>query len=196
MMKPGKKSRQVPSECLVRSQGGLWVRGVITPECIEISWKPRFQYEGGTVSVLDFNGDIESVVHASEVEWGDEWRLAGEVKLIDEMAVMAGLENFDRFVFGLTRQIVHLIVCGYGETPEEVIGWASDFVNREFIVEGEYRVVDGHGDFEGLDGNRVLIEILENNLIVAKVFVREAEFEFNIDDESKFGSFVISTIPV
>lgn len=183
-------------ECLERSPGGLWVKGVRTQDAIEVFWKPRFRYERGVVTVFDFNGEIEREGPASRVKWGEEWRSAGVIELVDEMVVMSGLEHFEAFVNALTRHVVRLLVCGYGDSPGEVIGWFSDFSEREFVVEGNYIVVGEHGEFDGLTGARVLVERSHSGSLLGAIAIRESEFGFDLDDSKLFTSFVIAALPV
>lgn len=190
------KIEQAPSEYLARSPQGLWVKGIRTDETIELYWKPRFLYEGSMVTVLDFNGDVEIKVHGADIDWGDEWRLAGKIDLVDEMAVMSGLEHFDRFVFGLMRHAVRLLTCGYGDDPSEVISWFSDFGARKFIVEDKYSVIDEHGQFEDLIGCSVIVERVDGDSLVARLEVNGVGFVFDLNDSWLFTSFVIATSPI
>jgi hypothetical protein len=181
---------------LARSQRGLWVKARRADDAIEVFWKPRYVCERGTVTVFDFNGEVEDKVHASEINWGDEWRTAGEIKLVDEMAVMAGVEHFEEFVFSLMRHAAKLMTCGYGDSPEEVLNWFSDFGERKFVVEDQYLVTGSHGEFTEMKGNRVFVERDEQGRLMARMLVREAEFEIDLNDSDVLASFIIATTPI
>jgi len=196
MKKSKKKKERVQLEYLARSPKGLWVKGIRDEVAIEIFWKPVFQYEKSVVTVLDFNGDVEKTIPAGEIEWGEEWRSLGRIELVDEMVVMSGLEHFEEFAFGLMRQGVRLLTCGYGEVPEDVLAWFSDFGERNFVVEDEYQVIRSHGEFQELEGCRIRVSRADDGSLTGKLAVGDAEFEFNLNDSDVFTSFVIATVPV
>lgn len=176
-----------------RSKGGLWVKGVRSELGIDIFWKPRFEYERGRIKRYDFNGDVESECNVASVEWGDEWVHAGTIELVDEMVELSGIKDFDSLSDGLMRHAVNLITCGYGDSPEEVIDWFSDFDSLKFIVDGEYRIIGSHGDIEELTGYHVNVN--RDDGLVAVANIMGAEFEFDLRDNSIITSFIIATIP-
>jgi|GEM_PF-2833726 len=185
-----------PSEYLARSRRGLWIKGVRTDEAIDIYWKPRFEYDNTNVIIFDFNGEIQEKVHGSIIDWGEEWRLAGSIKMVDEMVVMSCLQHFDDFVNALMRHAVCLLTCGYGDSPEDVIGWFDKFGERKFVVEDEYLITGEHGEFREMKGFRVRVDRSEVGELSGIVAVRGAEFEFDLNDPEIFTSFMISTTPV
>ena len=183
------------SEYSDRSPGGLWVKGVLTETEIEIHWKPRFHYEQSVVTVYDYNGEVEAEIPASQVKWGEEWRLAGEIELVDAMVEIAGLENFEDFTFAILKHAVRLITCGYGDSPAEVIGWFSDLRELDFVSE-RYLVVREHGVFEDMKDVFITVEEIEDKGVwKITLDVNDVEFEIDLKDDSNLTSFVISAIP-
>jgi len=171
----------------------MWVKGVRTEEEIEIYWKPRTHYEAGFVTTFDFNGDVESRVPGADMVWGDEWKLCGAIEMTDEMVLLAGLENFEAFADALMRHAVRLIVCGFGDDPEEVIEMFSPFDDRAFAVEGEYVVVGSHGEIQDLVGSRIAVSVDDDGAMSGEVMVRDASFEIDVGDPAMFVSFLIAT---
>jgi len=148
------------------------------------------------VTVFDFNGDVKETVHGSEIDWGDEWRLAGSIPLVDEMVVMSGLQHFDEFANSLMRHAVRLLTCGYGETPEEVIEWFSNFGERKFVVEDEYCITRSHGEFQDLQNHYIVVDRKDDGSLIGTINIRGVEFEFDLNDSEVFTSFVVATTPI
>lgn len=180
-------------EYLGRSKKGQWIKSVRhEDDRIDIYWKRRFDCDKDFVIYYDFNGDIESKMHASRVDWGEEWVFAGSIKLVDEMVDLCGIENFDKFVYGIMRHVVCLLICGYGESAEEVIGWFDNFEEYGFVVDGRYKIIGSHGDIQDLEGG--FINILPDSGSIIEV--NGAEFELDLMDDSIFTSFMIVSQPV
>jgi hypothetical protein len=184
-------------EYLARSPTGLWIKGFRTDEKIEIFWQPRFKVEGGKAYLIDANGEVESCVNAAEVQWGDLWRLAGTIPLIDEMVKLAGIKDFESFVYGLMRHCVELIARGFGEEPEEVVSWfVEDFSEFKFVAESDYKITSPHGEFMDLDNEVVTVSRGEENKLFAEIVIGRTGYEFEINEPKMLVSFIISTIPV
>lgn len=180
-------------EYLDRSSRGLWVRGELGDDSINLFWKPRYVANGSNVEVYDFNGELEFVSPASGVDWGAEWRFGGRIELTDEMAELSGVDDFLDFSFALMRHAVRLAICGYGDSPEDIVEMFSSFIDKKFIVEDRYDIVGDHGEFSGLNGCYVIVSKDENGLSGEIHMNTKNVFVVDLDDPGLFVSFVVAS---
>jgi hypothetical protein len=117
------------------------VRATVGEDGIEVHWHTRYKFEGNKALSLDPQGDVVEEIPLVRVRYAEPWRAGGTIKFSDELVEISGVDDFDWFVHGLARHAVGLIVCGYGETVEEVIGWFEDVLAGQWIVPGTYRYV-------------------------------------------------------
>ena len=110
-----------------------------TGEHVDVYWHARYKFAAGNALCLDPQGDVIEEIPLARARYVDPWRLGGTINLSDEIVEISGVDDFEWFVYGLARHAVGLIVCGYGETVEEVIGWFDDIKAGQWIVPGTYR---------------------------------------------------------
>lgn len=181
---------------MAKSVGGLWIKGVRNDESVSIFWQVRTRYENGEVTFFDENGEVESRVEVSEVDWGELWRLGGTIGLTEEMIDIAGIDELEEFLFGLMRYAVGLIAKGYGETVSGVVEWFTDgFEDRAFIVEGNYLITEPWGFLEDLGG--AMIEVLygEDGERTSSVVVMGEHYDIDLEDKAVLCSFIKSVSP-
>jgi hypothetical protein len=176
---------------LLRSLRGLWVRAELKDDGIHVFWQPRYEIENGILRVLDANGDVEKTMSVAESRYGDPYRLAGIVPLTDEMVKFCGLKLFDKFAHAVMRHVVRLVVGGWGESPEEVIGLFDNWEEYQYL-NGEYEFVDDVEPFTDLTGVKVTID--EEKL--AHIRVKDKVFDFELDNSEIVTAFMLSTEPV
>lgn len=166
-------------------------------DAIEIFWQPRYKYEEGKAYIIDAQGEIESVVNIASVKYGASWRSAGIILVDDSLVEFCGLENFDFFVYALMRHSVNLIAGGWGETPEEVVGWFKGLGNLDFLLDIDYQISDPVLEpFLGLQQCKVEVETSSDGGRVGKVIVKEDKFLFDLEDREVLIPFLISVVPV
>lgn len=181
-------------EYLAKSERGLWVKGELGDDRVDVFWHKRFRCEPGFVFEIDANGDVCRKMECSNVEWGDCWVRCGEIPLTDEMVRVSGIEHFHKFSYGYMRHCVELIASGYGDDPSEVVGWFSDVLSMDFAAADSYRVEESFGFFDGLCGNMVELDFFDESK-GGRVIVLDDEYRFSFDEDGVLSSFVIATIP-
>lgn len=189
-----------------KSKDGLWVRAQTDGMYIEVSHTRRYEVSDGMVMLLNAEGDVERSVSVLDIDWDAEIGFVSIGKIPIDMAWVewCGLEFFDRFIKGVMRHIVLLIVNGWGTTPAEVLSWFADLRMGEFVATSmnevvTYTIYDGVGIFEGME--RVSVEIdevapgeewgvLSGQLVVAQ----DTQFDLVISNAQDWSAFVISAV--
>jgi hypothetical protein len=143
--------------------------------------------------VLDANGDIESEVDITKVDYGNSYRSAGVINITNELVKFCEVVNFPQFIVALMKHSALLLAGGYGEEPEDIVAGFNAF---EFLVRGcEYEFVeDGMDPFVGLEKQKATM--LEDEELVVRIKVNEDEFDQPLNDKSLIVAFLCSTIPV
>ncbi len=200
-MSSEKKTEPI-SEFLAKSEKGLWVKVARYEEEIRVEWQPRYVTEDGHLCTIDANGDVESRRPIHEARYDDDpYRLAGTIPVTDEMVEFAGLVAFEKFIYGVMRHVTYLIVGGWGDSPEEVVGWFQNFGNVNtldipFLIIGDYKVVGPEWEpIVGLNGLTISLDYGEE-FIEATIKVVDSNFDFPLDTREVITAFLISTIPV
>jgi|TARA_Y100000310_G_scaffold343401_1_gene450856 hypothetical protein len=111
-------------------------------------------YRGAHVEYLDANGDVSERLPVASGTVRPEWRQFGRVSLSNlEVFRIFGAYGFsgqDEVRSGLAVHLLELVAGGWGETPEEVVSWATPIAACRWLVEGQwYRVMDPGGVFGG-----------------------------------------------
>ena len=188
------KKSALPWQHYVRSPNGMWVRAVRTAEAIRLEWQARTRQEAGRIRTLDANGSVVDDVPSAKVQWGPVWENAGEVPLGDAFVSWTGVRAFDACAFGVMRHLVGLLAHGYGETPEEVVGWFFDMGVLQWIVEGvEYRVDREVEPLVGIVGSRGVIAL--NDRPVICLTVGEREYPITLDTPESLRAFLVAAVP-
>lgn len=190
------QTNRVPLKFLKRSPKGLWVKGNRLDDRIDVSWQRRTVIDGTTVHLTDENGDVVNSMQCANIEWGDEWVSAGSIIYTDGMVEMAKIKDFERFCFGMMRHVVCLSAGGYGDSIADVVEWFKDICAAEFIIDGEYKIVDSHGDIADMAGNIITVDRDDSGKLNAEIIVRERRFPFDLNIPSTLTSFIITTIPI
>lgn len=197
---PSEKKKFLDShEFLRRSPKGLWTKGEIKGESIVISCHRRHRVEGGVIHELDPDGDIIRSGHARSFEWGDPWGVAGEVKLTDELATMCEPVRFGEFSAAIMRHVVTMISEGYGDCPEEVVGWFGE-KGMTYMVGAVFLFTGDSGKFTGLIGQRAHVEMSESESggegMLAAIEVGQTKFRVDLVSDEDIVDFMIATSPV
>ena len=162
---------------------------------IHVFWQPRHTVEDGYLCRWDANGNIEYRVPVAEGRYDVPYRLAGVIPVVDATVDFCGLKEFNDFLFGIMRHVVCLIIGGWGDTPEEVVGWFQDLSALEFLQESEYKVIGPEREpFIGIQDTKIHLAFNGAD-IVAYLTVKEARFEHVMEGNADVTAFVISTIP-
>lgn len=204
-MKLEKEKKKTYQEYLDRSSKGQWFRGILKDDCIEIYWKPLFKKVGNEVIEYSFDGYIEKRHNPINVDWGDEWRFGGKLSFNDNMVEICGIDNFDKFSFGIMRHIVCLLACEFGENIEEIIESFEDIGSLNFIISDKYSIVSSHGEISDFIGNVIDIETNDDidedgdgdiDNLIARISVNGNDYEIDVRNPSILTSFIICTKPI
>jgi len=188
------KRSALPLDHYVRSPNGMWVRAVRTEEAIRLEWQSRTRQEAGRVRTLDANGNVVDDVPASKAQWGPVWEIAGEVPLGDAFVAWTTVRAFDACAFGVMRHLVGLLAHGYGETPEDVVGWFQDMGSLQWIVEGvEYRIDRELEPLVGIVGSRGVIAMNDRPFLY--LTVGEREYPISLDSVEAQRALLIAAVP-
>ena len=167
-----------------------------TDDEIRVLWLPRYEYSNGYVSTINANGEVESRVLASRVRYEKGYRDAGSIPIDDALVEFCGVAFFDRFIYAVMVHATRLVAGGWGETPSEVVGWFKDFEQKNYI-NGEYKFISpGTDPFVGLEGCAFKIDHTDEDVMVVRIAVREAEFSVELADSKTVTAFLLSTIPI
>lgn len=182
-----------------KSEEGLWVKAVLGLNNIDISWQIRHEVVNGKVNIIGAQGEIIESVSQAQADFDELWVSCGSIPIgSDDMIDMCGVSNFDLMLNGLMRHVVRLIVLGWGETPDDVVGWFGDIKSCDFIVSGKYVVGDEPiGMFDGLSGSIVEMDGEFEDCPTGKIVVTDdSSFGFNLGLPSFVGEFLMSTVPI
>lgn len=174
---------------------GMWIKAQVKTDGIHVFWQQRVKVVGGRVQVLDANGEVESDHPYGRFQFGDLYKSCGVISVNDDFVEFCGEDNFDEFVDAVALHVVNLVALGYGETPDEVVGWFNDLESKSFIVDGGYLFRSEHGQFAGLIGRKSRIESDEAGELTIVGVVGEEEFKIPMDTKTSIISFVLSTVP-
>jgi hypothetical protein len=150
----------------------------------------------GRVCVIDANGDVESSFPRERAIYPKTMRRAGLIPVDDAFVEFSCLENFEDMLEAIMRHSSYMIACGYGDYPEEVVGWFESIAEAEFMNGTSYRFIEEYAPFENMLGVRCTVFENEEDDLIVVAKVREKEFEFRIKDDKSLASFILSTIPV
>lgn len=200
---PQEKQTRQPLEFYAKSDKDLWVRAVLLEGQIRVEWQPRYVYNKGYLDTIDANGDVERHVpiFGSHHEQ-NPYRLAGVIPITNEMIRFCGVQNFEKFVYGIMRHVASMIVHGYGEDPEEVVSWFNDFKEQvsdfiPYLVDGKYKIVGPAMEpFSGSLIGKVISLIYKDGKLESSIEVAENKFVFPLDNNQIITSFIIATIPI
>ena len=183
-------------EYLARSSKGVWVKAEFVDDQINVLWQPRYVTDGGDLCTLDANGDVEKRVPVAEGRYDEPYRIAGTIPIVDDTVEFCGLPHVNEFLFGLMRHAVCLILGGWGDTPEEVVGWFSDINKLDFLQEGEYQVVGPEREpFVGIGDCKIVTSFGDEGKFIARIHVKNNQFDHVMEGHEAITAFVISTIP-
>lgn len=194
-----------PSRDFCKSEEGLWVKGERDARGVHIYFQPRTRVEAGCLVELDANGEEVDRQPMLGASYPEPWRLVGTLEPTATIVEVAGLQDFDWFQFGVLRHAVRLIAGGWGDDPEEVMGWFADLRDGDWIRGGQYRLVGPErGPFRDLGGVRLLVddrfEATEEERArrvltgMAQVGVAD-EFPFEFPLDEVLAAFTIATVP-
>lgn len=142
-----------------RTPDGLWIKSERVPNAVRVCWQARTRVDAGALVELDAQGEECQRTGLRSATYPDPWQLAGEILADASIVEIAGLQDFDWFQFGLARHAAELIRLGYGDTPQEVMGWFTDLRAADYIRAGEYRVVGPErGPFRALGALRLIVD--------------------------------------
>jgi len=164
-------------------------------DAIALWWQPRTVTSAGRVQTLDADGRVTSDVPLARVKWADPWVSAGEVPLDDAFVEWTGVQRFDACVYGTMRHLSGLLACGFGDTPEEVVGWFGDMGALQWIVEGVLYRIEGGDEFDGIDGSVGKMEFDEDNVPVFNVGVGSVTYPIRLDTGDLLRSVLCSVFP-
>ncbi len=198
-MKLKKNAEQsVLEDFYLRSARGLWVRGEIRGDSILVYCHRWHEVRGGKIYELSPDKEIIRSGPIHGFEWGDSWGLMGEIRLTDRLAGMCDPVKFSEFSYSMMVHAVSLISLGYGDTPSDVMGWFEDG-SFEFLEGADLRFVKDSGQFVGLAGKNVHVEIgLESDppKLVATIDVAKDQFDVEVGFDRDLVDLVIATVPV
>jgi len=154
---------------------------------------------GSTVFEVDPDGDIERSGHVHGFEWGDPWKIIGEIWLTDEIAKMCSPVKFGVFSVAMMRHAVNMISEGYGDCPEDVIRWFRE-PGMGYMEGADFLFERDSGQFEGLIGQRAHVERRSEKdgteSMVAAIEVGRSRFEIDLSLDEDIVDFIIATSPV
>jgi len=176
----------------------MWIKSQLNDDGIELLWQVRTRRVGGEVHVYDSNGDMESATPCNEFAYGDPMKSAGVIPLNDSFVEFCGAERFEEFANAVMRHSAYMLAGGYGETPEEIVSWFSDFsdTDRPYIGNGEYKFIEDCDPFNDIKGLIGTVYMSEENTLNVLIGVRKQEFSVPLIDDNDVISFMVSTIPI
>lgn len=173
----------------------MWVKSQLTNDGIELFWQARTRVHNGQLSVYDANGQVESSRPRARAVYPDPMTSSGIIPLDDKFVDFFGAENFDDIVGAIMKHVAHLVACGYGESPEEVIEWFLNVKELSFVDGINYRFKNPIDPFIDLDGLACFVERGESGFLI-NVKVGDHDHVVPIEGGKMLISFIISTIPV
>lgn len=168
----------------------MWVKAEVDDAGIHFYWQQRTIAEKGEILVFDWNGEVESRHKYGEFQYGDLYRSFGSI-LFDASFVENWGADYDAAIESICSHVLKLVILGYGDNPEQIVGWFRDMESMEFLVESDYQFVVGRGSFLGMDGTRVSVSIDDDIISIHK-----DGYDYTIDDTNVAKDFVLSTFPV
>lgn len=188
------------SECFAKSPEGLWIKAEVVESGIELSWQVRTKISNGRLCVLDANGDVKLAIPRERAIYPETMRSAGIIPVDDAFVEFSCLDRFERMLEAVMRHATYMIACGYGDSPQEVVGWFEKIAEAKFVNGTSYRFIEEHDPFVDLLGVECVVyededEDGEVDLVVV-ADVRDKKFEFRIDSDKSLVSFILATIPI
>jgi hypothetical protein len=104
------------------------------------------------VQTVDANGSVLSASSLARARWGATWERAGEIPIDEAWVAWTGVPDCDACVYGMMRHMVGLVAAGYGDDPEEVVGWFADVSLSQWLVHGAAYRIGRHPQLEGIEG--------------------------------------------
>lgn len=180
----------------MKSEKGLWVKSLREGNDVAVYVQPCTRVRDGQFERLDANGEVKSAVSVKLMSYDSPWELCGKIPIEDSWLKYCPLLDFDKFVYGIERHVAHLIALGFGDTPEEVVGWFSELSEAEFVMEADYEVVGPeYGALAGMRGHWMDVFEVAEGLIVGEIEGFGSKYPFRYTIEEFLAPFVIATIP-
>lgn len=173
----------------------MWVKAELEDSGINLQWQVRSAVHDGLLCLYDANGNVESTAPRASAVYPDAMRSAGIINIDDAFVEFCGEELFEDMVAAVMRHSSYLLALGYGERPDDIVDWFNDIAELHFIDGVSFRILDGVGEFAGMDGVACTMEKNPEGIFVASMMVRDSIFKVPIEDDDTLILFLISTIP-
>lgn len=174
----------------------MWVKAKYIDSGIELSWQVRTNFIKGNLISYDSNGMVETSCPIERAHYYDSMKSAGIVNIDDNFAKFCGIEHFNDVIFSIMRHMVNMVTAGYGDNPEEVVGWYSNISELKFLVGTRFRFDYEYEPFVDMIGLIGFVDIDDDGEYVVSIEVRNDIFRVPLDSDKILVSFIISTTPV